>query len=87
MEGESNRRLSEFPWPCVIPPDTRSLSLLEAGMAGKPGVEASQCAFAKRKRSVARVFDLGYRGSPNAGEDAQLRAVELTMRKFCRQKD
>ena len=51
-------------------------------MACKPAIEPLEGALAEREGRVLRVLDLRHRGAPDPGEDAQLRAVKLTMRKL-----
>jgi hypothetical protein len=56
-------------------------------MFGKPGVESLGGAFAEREGRVRRILDLRHGRASNAGEDAELRAVELTVRKLRCQKE
>jgi hypothetical protein len=56
-------------------------------MLGKPFVQALEGPFAERERRIARVFDLRHGRTPDAGEDAQLGAVELTARKLGTQEE
>ena len=51
-------------------------------MFGKPGVESLEGAFAERERRVGRILDLRNGRASHAREDAELRAVELTVRKL-----
>ena len=51
-------------------------------MACKPAIEPLEGAFAEREGRVLRVLDLRHRSAADPGEDTQLRAVELTMRKL-----
>ena len=51
-------------------------------MLGKPFVQALERAFAEGERRVRGVLDLRQRRAADAGQDAQLGAVELPMREL-----
>lgn len=51
-------------------------------MFRKPPVETLEGAFAKGERRVHSILDLRHRRAPDAGEHAQLGAVELPVRKL-----